>query len=270
MNDKNSFKKTLYRYHHEASVLLRSNYNECPLPFQRFLEQIELEPEIKAYLDDCVGSHLPDGFDVVADVDAVMKSPNTIFGGFSTDPMGESAQIYLILQEIVTRGVKGDSVLFFGYGSKNLEKMYKGFMDRVVRRLIMNLDEHLSLIGIDMGLDDNSAISNTFNGPVTDMQFNQPIGNAVVNATQNNGSSVEELSSLINTAIGAIDSCNNELVQEIKDNLETIRSEMGGSSPKRGIVKAALGFIKSVDAGTKFAAAVTQICDYVGKSGIQL
>lgn len=81
MTDKTAFKKTLYRFNHEANILLRSNWDESPATFKRFLDRIEAEPDVKAYLDDCVDSHTPEDFNAEEDVREVagaLELPSSI------------------------------------------------------------------------------------------------------------------------------------------------------------------------------------------------
>ena len=103
MTDKTAFKKTLYRFYHEANILLRSNWDESPAPFKRFLDRIEAEPDVKAYLDDCVDNYTPEGFNAEENVREVAGNLGTTLINFSTIPEEESAEVYLILKEMIAR-----------------------------------------------------------------------------------------------------------------------------------------------------------------------
>lgn len=60
--------------------------------------------------------------------------------------------------------------------------MYKGFLDKVVRRLIANITEHLTMIGFEMGLDGRDSVTNNF-GSVNNLQMNQATDSSTINAT---------------------------------------------------------------------------------------
>lgn len=273
MSDKVCLKKAMYTFHRESSRLLGSNWSESPQPIRRFLEQIELIDEVDRYLSDCVSNHTPGGFSASEDFDAVANDYSATFGPFSTIPEEESAQVYLILKEIVTHNVGGYSGIYHGYGggSKNLADKYKGFLDSVARRLIDNIDHHLALIGIDMGLDD-SNITNTFNAPVGSAQINQATGGSTVQAVQTNGMQPDKLNSLLNAILESASSefADDGVLADIRDNVAGIREQMTCDEPKCGLVKGSLAFLRSLSSGTQFAAAVAQLADFLSRYGITL
>lgn len=272
MTDKTTFKKTLYLFNHEANTLLRSSWEESPTPFKRFLDRIEQQPDIKTYLDDCVDNHTPAGFDPEVDVKAVAKDMVTTFVNFSTVPEEESAEVYLILKEIVAQEIQGHSNFYFGFAHGNkYADMYKGFLDKVVRRLIANITEYLTMIGIEMGLDDTSTATTNFYGNVQQAQINQPSGGSTVNATQTNGLNADELNNLLDAIITAAESGidDAEMLEDICDNVEIVRAQMESGEPKRGILKSALNFLGGVNGGVQFTAALVQIVEFVNNSGFQ-
>jgi hypothetical protein len=60
------------------------------------------------------------------------------------------------------------------------------FIDRVLLVLIGNIEDYLTKVGIDMGLDEN-VVWNVCGG-----QVNVASGNATINATQNNGINADD------------------------------------------------------------------------------
>lgn len=275
MNDKTNLKRTLFVFHTEANRLLQSEYDDSPLPFQRFLEQIESDSTVRAYLDDCVKHHIPDGFSAEEQCSAAVSDCGFVFGPFSTDPEEESAQVYLILKELVAQNVQGHSMLFYSYctGSRKYQDKYRGFLNSVARRLIDNIERHLSIIGIDSGLDDSGdTITNNFNGPVGSAQINQPTGRAVVNATQNNGIDALELNRLLDSVLNASrnELKDDEVLEDIKDNLESIREQMTSEKPKRGIIKGAVSFLRGIHSGVQFSAALAGLVDFLSEHGVPI
>lgn len=272
MTDKTSFKLTAHKFKVESNVLLHSDWDESPLPFERYLTCIESEKLIKAYLDDCVSHHTPEGFDAAEEVKEVSEDYHLVFGPFSTVPEEESAQVYLILKELVAQNIQGRGIAFYGYSSDGFDRKYKGFLNKVARRLVTNIDGYLTMIGISMGLDDSGNITTTINGNVKQMLVANATGGSTVNATQTMGADADELQALLNALLSAA----NEEVQdadtleEIRDNTEVIREQMESDKPKRGLIKSAFGFLAAIDAGVQFTAALAQIADFVTTHGIPL
>ncbi|WP_058270955.1 hypothetical protein [Olsenella massiliensis] len=271
MTDKTAFKKTLYRFSHEANVLLRSSWEESPAPFKRFLDRIEAEPDIKAYLDDCIDNHIPEGFNAGEDVREVAGDLGTTFINFSTIPEEESAEVYLILKEMIAQNIHGRSYFYYTFASGNrFEDMYKGFLDKVVRRLVANITEHLTMIGIEMGLDSGDSVTNNFES-VHNLQMNQATDNSTINATQNIGIDEHASNKLIDAILSAAETeiDDAETIEDVRDNAEIVRTQIESGEPKRGVLKSTLGFLRGVNGGAQFAAAVTQLIQFMNNSGFQ-
>ena len=271
MTDKTAFKKTLYRFNHEANILLRSNWDESPAPFKRFLDRIEAEPDVKAYLDDCVDNHTPEGFNAEEDVREVAGDLGTTLINFSTIPKEESAEVYLILKEMIAQNISGRSYFYYTFASGNkFADMYKGFLDKVVRRLIANITEHLTMIGIEMGLDSGDSVTNNF-GSVHNLQMNQATDNSTINATQNISIDEHALNKLIDAILSAAETeiDDAETIGDVRDNAEIVRIQIESGEPKQGVLKSALGILRGVNGGAQFAAAVAQLIQFMNNSGFQ-
>lgn len=272
MTDKTEFKKTLYRFNHEANILLRSNWKESPAPFKRFLDRIEGEAVIKEYLDDCVTSHTPEGFDAAEDVKTVTHDFGTTFVNFSTIPEEESAEVYLILKEVIAQNIQGHSNFYYGFAHGNkYADIYKGFLDKVVRRLIANITEYLTMMGIEMDLDSGDSVINNINGSVQNLQFNQSTGNSSISATQANSIGSSELNALLDAVISAaeVEFDDSETIEDVRDSVEIVRTQMESSEPRRGALKGALSVLRGVNGGTQFTAALVQIIEFINNSGFQ-
>lgn len=275
MNDSKNLQKTLFTFHHEASVLLRSSWSDSPRSIARFLNIIESDETISAYLEDCVDNHTPQGFDASVEFDEVSRQMGSTFGPFSVVPEEESAQVYLILKELVERNIQGHSMLFYGYanGSKKYADMYKGFLDGVAQRLISNVESYLRLEGIEMGLDGASGhVTNNFQGPVGSAQINQASGNAVIYAAQSNGINVQELNEMLNSVLNAAKNSLDdvEMLEDIEETLESIREQMTSDKPKRGIIRGAVSFMQGINASTQFAAALAGLVEFLSNHGIPI
>ena len=59
-------------------------------------------------------------------------------------------------------------------------------------------------------------------------------------------------------------------IDDIRDNIEIVRDQLSSEKPKRGVLRSAVGFLKSVNGGTQFAAAVADLVSFAMSMGIQL
>lgn len=146
-------------------------------------------------------------------------------------------------------------------------------LDSVAQRLIDNIDCHLNIIGIESGLDDSGdAMTTIFNAPVGSAQVNQATGQSVVKATQQNGVASQELSKLLNEVFDAARSelGNGETLQDIEENLNSIREQMMSNSPKRGIIRGSVSLLKNINAGVQFSAALAALIEFLIEHGITI
>ena len=113
----------------------------------------------------------------------------------------------------------------------------KEFNDRVVLVLIGNVEDYLTKVGIDMGLDEN-VVYNVNGG-----QVNVASGNATINATQNNGVSASELDNILKGITENLSKLEKENADEIADIVEMAREELAKSEPKVGRLRNCLTLI---------------------------
>lgn len=272
MTDRTELKKTMFLFDQESNILLRSNRQESPLPFKRFLDRIESEQIIAEYLRDCVTNHAPTGFDAHDCVAAVAEDMNATFVNFSTDPKEESAEVYMILKEVIEQGIRGRSDFYYGFGDQNkkYEEMYKGFLDKVVRRLITNINCNLSIIGIEMGLDDKPSGNNYFYGDLNGSQVNQATGNARIDANQSNSFGDININKILDSLASAAEAEieDEETLNDVRDNVEIVRAQVASGKPKRGVLKSAIGFLRGISGGAQFAAAIADLISFATTVGI--
>ena len=113
-------------------------------------------------------------------------------------------------------------------------------------------------------------MTNNF-GSVNNLQMNQATDSSTINATQNIGIDEQALNKLIDAILSAagteIDDA--ETIEDVRDNAEIVRSQIESGKPKRGVLKSALGFLRVVNGGAQFAAAVVQLIQFVNNCGFQ-
>ena len=100
--------------------------------------------------------------------------------------------------------------------------------------LINNINDYLTGIGIDMGFDEN-IVWNVNGG-----QVNIASGNAIINATQNNGVNIAELESIIKNIMDNVSGLDKEVADTIIDSVEMIREEIIKPEPKRNIISSGI------------------------------
>lgn len=96
--------------------------------------------------------------------------------------------------------------------------------------LIHNIEDYLTRVGIDMGLDEETKFV-VYGG-----QVNKAQDNSTINATQNNGITVSKLNSLINDIIGNLSGLAPEDASTIKDSVEMLRDELTKPEPRKSIL----------------------------------
>ena len=113
--------------------------------------------------------------------------------------------------------------------------------------LIRHIDVYLIGVGIDMGLDEIV----TYN--IKGGQVNISNDNSTLNAVQNNGIDVNELSKLISEMRNALDeNLSDEEKEEANDSIDIIENELKSEHPDEKNVKTHFKFLKKIDSGVKF------------------
>lgn len=87
-----------------------SEFDDSPLPFQRFLEHIEAEPIIREYINDCTNLHTPEGFSAISQCDEVAANYYGTFGPFSTDSQEESSQVNQATRQSIVNATQQNGV----------------------------------------------------------------------------------------------------------------------------------------------------------------
>lgn len=170
-----------------------------------------------------------DQYDVEEDWNLVVNKGGYMFS-FGPSTEEESFQIYCLLKYI-SENVANPVYSFHSiYRHSKWQDNVKEFNDRVVLVLINNVNDYLTRVGIDMGLDENT----TWN--VSGGQVNVASGNAVINATQNNGVEMSEMENLIKQIMDSVYSLEKDDAETIVDSIEMIRDELQKPEPKGKII----------------------------------
>lgn len=222
--NKRELKKMSHRFNTISSRMMRVVYEEYSMILKKFIAFIKANEIIMEYID----SGRVDGYDVKEEWDLVIKDDYMFSFGPTTEE--ESFQIYCLLKHI-DENIKEPVYSFHSiYGKSKWQDNVKEFNDRVVLVLINNINDYLTRIGIDMGLDENV----TWN--VSGGQVNVASGNAVINATQNNGVALAEMETVIQQILDNVSSLEKDDAETIIDSIDMIREELLKPEPKGKII----------------------------------
>jgi hypothetical protein len=250
--NKIELKKVMIEYNGFANRLLRADIDDYVETLKKFLSFVENQSLIREYILVC-GEPT---FDVQAEVQGVIEEGYAIFEiGDSTK--NETANIYHILRYVLDKNIRiRNLIMGYARGTQKYQDMLKGFNDRFVVILIHNIETYLTKIGIDMGMDENVKYNITNTGG----QIIVASGNASVTATLNSGIDADKLSALL-TAI--MNSTSDEHLDEVKEYLDIIGSELKQSKPKKNFIRTAFSGLQAIKGSTEFLAAITTLSDFV-------
>lgn len=265
MNDsKTTLKKLLFEHNSEANALLHANYNELETAITRYLRFIEGEPTTKAFIDDIVANHTPDGFDAIEMLGSASRNGHSALGPFPPEYKSESAVVYLLLKAMVDQHACNGSFLVYGYahGSKKFDDMAKNFLEEVARRLVAGVNRTLTLKGIEMGLDSNVSQFNYFGnhgGAVAAMATD----NASVTANQTNSATAEELKTILEDLKKSASELDADRQQAALETIEAMKEALSDAQPKPSIVKMIMNSLKGFNDCSSFAMHVAALVTFV-------
>lgn len=174
----------------------------------------------------------------------------------------EVRNIYAILNHIVQHDTVIYAGIAMGYSnSTKYQDMVKGFNERVVLVLINHIEQYLTKIGMDMGIDEKI----TYNISVKNGQVNIANDNSRLEATNKVSSVSDELNNLINNI--RILSENQGLSDEEKNildcNLENISEEFKREEPRKKFLESSVSVIKVMKGTVEFGAAIAALIQFI-------
>lgn len=265
MNDsKTTLRKLLFEHNSEANALLHASYNELETAITRYLRFIEGEPIIKAFIDDIVANHTPDGFDAIEMLGSASRNGHSALGPFPPEYKSESAVVYLLLKAMVDEHACNGSFLLYGYahGSKKFNDMAKNFLEEVARRLVAGVNRTLTLEGIEMGLDSHVSQFNYFGNHGGAMAA-MATDNASVAANQTNGMAAEELKTILEDLKKSTIELNTDRQQTALETIEAMKDALSDAQPKPSIVKTIMNSLKAFNDCSSFATHLAALATFV-------
>lgn len=223
--NKKELKKIMHNFNSISSRIMRVNYDEYNIVLKKFIAYIENNLIILDYINQGSGNT----YDAASDWDLAVHEEGYMFD-FGPSAEEESYQIYSILKHI-EGNIKEPVYAFHSiYGERKWQDNVKQFNDRVLLVLINNINDYLTGVGIDMGLDEN-VVWNVSGG-----QVNYARDNAMITAEQNNGVSTNELEKIINSIKSSLSEIGEDDAETIEDSMEMIKEEIMKPEPKGKII----------------------------------
>lgn len=257
MLNRTELKKVMYDFSSISNRLMKADFEDYRGVLKKFLTFLDDCPIIRAYLDDCGPSTIPD---IVGEVQEVAQSYGNAIFSTSDTPAEEVANTLAILKYLADSNMEIHFVVQGYSRSRKFNDIIKDFNERFVFILISDIDRYLTKIGIDMGLDENVK----YNITVTNGQVNLANDTATINATFNNGFDVEKLQHLLSEVQKA---CSVGLTEEdaetVHGSLEVIQEELSKPKPRKGFIQTAIAALKTIKGTAEFAAAVIALVQFI-------
>lgn len=258
-SEKIELRKLLFKHSSEASNILKSDYYDLSTALTRYLNFIDGQPAIRAFVEDCLANYLPEGFDAYAEVSEVTSDPYTIFE-FPPSCEGECAVTYLVLKAIAEKGLCQSLNLLLGYahGSKKYDDMVEGFVNDVARRLVNGVNQAITLKGIELGLDESVSQVNHFHNSGAAIASQTANGSSTT-INQANGIDADALDAIIGKLENSLSELSDEYRETAADAIDAIKDILGESQPKPSILKSLLNTLKGINEGATFVKNVAEL-----------
>ena len=240
-----------------SSRLLQADFRDYNTVLCRFTKYIVETDIIKDYINDCGECEL----DLIEEFKSVQSSRYTFDLG-STDEE-EVRNITAILIYIVENGIDVARKLGFAYSSSTkFQDSVKAFNERVVIILINHIENYLTKVGIDMGVDETTV----YNITIKNGQINIANDNAVIAA--NNlieKSDINQLKYLVNDLLREASKCDfsDDETEIIRSSIDVIEEEAKSEKPRKSFIKTAIAGLKGIKGTAEFVAAIAALADFV-------
>lgn len=219
--NRKELKKISHDFNSISSRMMRVAFDEYNMVLKKFVDFIDKNEIIRNYIYLGYDSD----YDVEKEWNLVVHKEGYMFD-FGPSSEQESYQIYAVLRYILDN-IKAPHYSFHSiYGERMYQDNVKEFNDRVLLVLIGNVEDYLTKVGIDMGLDEN-VVWNVNGG-----QVNIASDHATINAIQNNGDNGKELNDIIRGIMENLSDLKKEDADEIADIVEMAKDELTKQEPK--------------------------------------
>lgn len=261
--NKKELRKLMHDFNVKANAVCHSNIDEYIRVLSIFVSFVNDSDLISGYIKSC-GKY---DVDMANEFDEVSSSYGECFFNLGYSEQEEVSHSFAILSYLVENPSYLRSIInSYSEGSKYYKDMLKNFNNRVTGSLIRNIENYLSKIGIDMGLDENkSYIISCNNGQVNIADNNS----SIVSECKINSNEIDNIKSLLEK----VKEEGKDLSEDDKSLLEasasTIMDELESQKPNKGKLNMALSALKGLKETAAFIvtldAAIPAIMSLISK-----
>ena len=264
---KKDLRKILYDFNSVSNRLLQSDSDNYLSALQRFLEYLNSQELIKNYMES--QEKLVLGFSD-EEIHSIFKELAVSLGHQKIQLSGiveeEIKCTHKLLVYILEQHVPFNSSFFYSFStSSKFDDKIKGFNEKISKILIIHIEDYLTKLGIDMGMDDSTV----FNISNNQGQVNIAQDNSNIDATQIiNNEQFNELDILVEKLLE-----NLKELPSVKDkcyaeeNATFIKEELMKDNPRKSVVSGCIETLKriakKVPDAVEFAASVAGIANFV-------
>lgn len=257
--NKKELKVIIHRYSSICNRLLRSDPGDYISDLKKYISYLDSTEIVAEYVRSCGNTEL----DMKKEFKEVLESYGKCVFSTGEDEKEEVRNVYTTLKYLGEHYEEVPMGLYIAYKHHN-EKyadILKDFNNRFTMVLIRHIENYLTEVGIQMGLDEN--VTYNINGN----QVNIANDNAVINATQNNnGINADELKSLISAMRENLNSnLSEEDKAEAAECMDVIETELLSPQPNEARVKDKFKLLKRIDPGVKFMSACCSLLTFADK-----
>ncbi len=240
-----------------SNRVLRAGFEIYCSELDKFLTFLDAHQLISDYIKSCGEPE----YDVEQEYTKISRYGNAIFELGST-PENEVANIYAVLKCLVSHNISGRDFTFYGYSdSKKFQDKVNGFGNDFIRVLISHIDNYLTRISIQMGIDEKTTVNvNIAHSNLSNSQISVTgCGDATTNQQF---ADMDKLNALIDTVLRESEKMppdDKEAVAECVEVIQSVRNE----KPKKAFIKTALATLKGIAGTVEFASAVAGIAQFV-------
>lgn len=249
-------RKIIYDFNSISNRLLQADYNDYSDVLSKFICHMRSCPIIFDYITGCG--------ECEQNLDQEFKEVRGSYGrsyfslGDTTDE--EVRNVYATLNYIIDNNLNVALGIGASYSTSNkYQDRVKGFNDRVVMVLIRHIENFLTKVGIDMGIDEKITYSIT----VENGQVNIANDNATITATNSIGIDSTQLKELMQTVRAAAKELSPEDAETMESSLEVIEAETQSEKPRKGFLKTSINGLKVLKGTAEFGAAIAALIQFI-------
>lgn len=250
--NRTELKKILYDFNSLSNRLQQADYRDYSRILDKYISFLHHQELINTYLRSCGEASI----DVEEEFKSIKESFGQYLPDFGSTEAEEVSNIIAFLEYLIKNSIfLGDYFLHISCdGSNSYQDIVKGFNKRVVNILIDDIENYLTKVGIDMGLDETIKYDiSTKNGQVIIAS-----DNAQVSATNiHDKAELSRLDQLLSDLKSQSDNLNLENQIKVKEHIDVL--QQGINSKNKSMINVAINGLKQISKVTGFIDAVNKL-----------